>query len=36
MLSAIDKRLLKEVADLHGIPQGAYNIRKNEIGRAHV
>jgi Fe-S cluster assembly scaffold protein SufB len=32
MLSAIDKRLLKEVADLHGIPQGAYNIRKNGQG----
>ena len=29
MLDTIDKRLLKEVADLHGIPQGAYNIRKN-------
>jgi len=29
MLDTIDKRLLKEVADLHDIPQGAYNIRKN-------
>ncbi|NLZ93262.1 MAG: SufD family Fe-S cluster assembly protein [Firmicutes bacterium] len=29
MLNAIDKRLLQEVADLHTIPQGAYNIRKN-------
>jgi len=29
MLDTIDKRLLKEVADLHEIPQGAYNIRKN-------
>ena len=29
MLDSIDKRLLKEVADLHDIPQGAYNIRKN-------
>ena len=29
MLDSIDKRLLKEVADLHEIPQGAYNIRKN-------
>ncbi len=28
-LSVLDKELLKEVADLHGIPQGAYNIRKN-------
>jgi len=29
ILDSIDKRLLKEVADLHDIPQGAYNIRKN-------
>ena len=29
MLDTIDKKLLKEVADLHEIPQGAYNIRKN-------
>jgi len=29
MLDSIDKRLLEEVADLHDIPQGAYNIRKN-------
>lgn len=29
MLSAIDKDLLKSVADLEGIPKGAYNIRKN-------
>ena len=43
MLDDIDKRLLEEVADLHEIPQGAYNIRKNgkgiqrnKIGRAHV
>lgn len=32
MLDSIDKRLLKEVADLHEIPQGAYNIRKNGAG----
>lgn len=34
-LSIEDKELLKEVADLHGIPQGAYNIRKNgtSVGR---
>ena len=32
MLDAIDKRLLEEVADLHEIPQGAYNIRKNGQG----
>jgi len=29
MLDSIDKNLLKEIADLHEIPQGAYNIRKN-------
>lgn len=29
MLNAIDKRVLKEVAELEGIPKGAYNIRKN-------
>jgi len=29
MLNSIDKKLLREVADLHEIPQGAYNIRKN-------
>ena len=23
------KRLLAEVADLHGVPEGAYNIRAN-------
>ena len=32
MLNAIDKKLLEEVANLHGIPQGAYNIRKNGSG----
>jgi Fe-S cluster assembly scaffold protein SufB len=32
LLDPIDKKLLKEVADLHGIPQGAYNIRKNGAG----
>jgi len=34
-LNALDKELLKEVADLHGVPQGAYNIRKNgaAVGR---
>ena len=29
MLDASDKNLLKVVADLEGIPKGAYNIRKN-------
>ncbi|MBR7083244.1 MAG: SufD family Fe-S cluster assembly protein, partial [Clostridia bacterium] len=28
-LDAIEKRLLLEVADLHEIPEGAYNIRSN-------
>ena len=32
MLDSIDKKLLAEVADLHDIPQGAYNIRKNGEG----
>lgn len=29
MMNAIEKRLLREVAGLHGLPQGAYNIRKD-------
>ena len=29
MLDAIDKELLKTVADLEALPKGAYNIRKN-------
>ncbi|MGD0276363.1 MAG: SufD family Fe-S cluster assembly protein [Syntrophales bacterium] len=29
MLDALDKDLLKAVADLEGLPKGAYNIRKN-------
>ncbi len=32
MLDAVDKKLLEEVAGLHEIPQGAYNIRKNGQG----
>ena len=32
MLNAIDKKLLEEIADLHELPQGAYNIRKNGQG----
>ena len=31
-LSVIDKKILEEVADLHEIPMGAYNIRKNGKG----
>jgi len=29
MLNALDKKLLKTVADLESLPKGAYNIRKN-------
>ena len=29
MLDNIQKQILAEVADLHGIPEGAYNIRSN-------
>ncbi|MDP4127027.1 MAG: SufD family Fe-S cluster assembly protein [Bacillota bacterium] len=32
MLSALDKQMLEKVADLHEIPQGAFNIRKNGQG----
>ncbi len=32
MLSALDKLMLEQIADLHGIPQGAYNIRRNGEG----
>ncbi len=32
MLNQLDKRLLEMVADLHEVPQGAYNIRKNGSG----
>ncbi|HEX2938237.1 MAG TPA: ABC transporter permease, partial [Ruminiclostridium sp.] len=32
MLNELDKLMLEKVADLHGIPQGAYNIRKNGKG----
>ena len=34
-LDEIQKRLLREVADLHSVPEGAYNIRSNSqsIGR---
>ena len=28
-MDQIQKRLLEEVADLHDIPEGAYNIRAN-------
>lgn len=29
MMDAVQKRLLEEVADLHKVPEGAYNIRAN-------
>jgi Fe-S cluster assembly scaffold protein SufB len=32
MLSALDNLMLEKVADLHEVPQGAYNIRKNGEG----
>ena len=28
-LDSIQKRLLMEIADLHGVPEGAFNIRAN-------
>ena len=28
-ITAVQRRLLEEVADLHGVPEGAYNIRAN-------
>ena len=28
-MDAVQKRLFKEVADLHNIPEGAYNLRAN-------
>lgn len=31
-LSEIDKELLAQIADLHSVPQGSYNIRKNGQG----
>lgn len=30
--SSIDSQLLEAVADLHGVPQGAFNIRKDGVG----
>ncbi|MBQ9898676.1 MAG: SufD family Fe-S cluster assembly protein [Ruminococcus sp.] len=35
-IDAVQKRLLQEVADLHDIPEGAYNLRANgeSVGRA--
>ena len=33
-MDAIEKRILEEVAELHGMPQGAYNIRYNGEAQA--
>ncbi len=33
-LDGIQKRLLEEIADLHGLPDGAYNIRSNSESAA--
>lgn len=35
-LSKTDNNILETIADLHGTPQGAYNIRKNGQGVARV
>ena len=32
-MDLIQKELLEEIADLHGVPAGAYNIRKWSHGR---
>lgn len=32
MLNSIDRHMLDIIADLHGTPKGAYNIRKNGVG----
>ena len=31
MIDSIQKRILEEVADLHAVPEGAYNIRANGV-----
>ena len=33
-MNQIDEQLLESIADLHGTPAGAYNIRKNGAGVA--
>ena len=30
-MDQIEERLLEEVADLHGVPEGAYNIRAGSL-----
>ena len=34
MLTDIQKQLLAEIADLHKVPEGAYNIRANGVSAA--
>ena len=34
MLDAIQRRMLEEIADLHNMPEGAYNIRANGVSAA--
>ena len=31
-MTEIERNLLREIADLHKIPEGAYNIRRNGEG----
>ena len=33
-MDLIQKELLEQVADLHGVPAGAYNIRANGVAAA--
>lgn len=35
-MKGIDKELIKEIADLHQVPKGAYNLRKNGEGAERV
>ena len=35
MADSIQERILEEVADLHGVPAGAYNIRANGRPQYH-
>lgn len=34
-MNVIEEQLLKEIADLHEVPKGAYNLRKNGEGAGH-
>ena len=36
MLDRIKRELLEQVADLHGVPEGAYNLRENGQGAGRV